>query len=385
MSISKIVTMYCQEGGSDKEYRLELIPDDKGWSVTGYSGRRGGVLKPQQKCSGVDYETGLKEYNAIFKEKVNKKRYVPQAEQIGDSIASAPYIASPLQREDTGLAPQLLNMIRTPEELEVYLKDPNFIIQKKHDGERRSVSVDSKMDMKVGNKEGMATSLPENTAQDVKKLANLVGGIDVDGELVGDHFIIFELLKVGDVDLRQQPYEGRLAQLVQLMSKVESQVANIHLIESSGQDYKSKKALVGRLEKENAEGFTLKDVRAAHAPGRPSKGGSQMKYKFYEDCSLRVSSISVAKRSVHVEGLDENGSPVDLGKITIPVNYDIPKKGDIVNIRYLYCYRGGKLFQTTYSGKRDDQTLPDSLDKLKFKQEVSYDKKPSTKAPKLKM
>jgi bifunctional non-homologous end joining protein LigD len=40
--------------------------------------------------------------------------------------------------------------------------------------------------------------------------------------------------------------------------------------------------------------------------------------------------------------------------VTIPPNQAIPEKGDIVDVRYLYAYPGGSLYQPVYLGKRDD-------------------------------
>jgi bifunctional non-homologous end joining protein LigD len=42
-------------------------------------------------------------------------------------------------------------------------------------------------------------------------------------------------------------------------------------------------------------------------------------------------------------------------------------------VRYLYAYPGGALYQPVYLGPRTDQTLPDDVSTLKFKQETDDD------------
>ena len=76
------------------------------------------------------------------------------------------------------------------------------------------------------------------------------------------------------------------------------------------------------------------------------------------------------RRSVQISVLDvPNSSKGNIGNTTIPVNYPIPKEGDLVEIEYLYCYPGGALYQPVYKGVRDDKDTPDSYYTLKFKQE----------------
>jgi bifunctional non-homologous end joining protein LigD len=43
-----------------------------------------------------------------------------------------------------------------------------------------------------------------------------------------------------------------------------------------------------------------------------------------------------------------------MGKVTIPPNHAVPNIGDLVEVRYLYAYKGGAIFQPTYIGVRTD-------------------------------
>jgi bifunctional non-homologous end joining protein LigD len=46
-----------------------------------------------------------------------------------------------------------------------------------------------------------------------------------------------------------------------------------------------------------------------------------------------------------------------VGNCTIPANHEIPNVGDLVEIRYLYAYRGGSLYQPIYEGIRNDLSI----------------------------
>jgi bifunctional non-homologous end joining protein LigD len=63
---------------------------------------------------------------------------------------------------------------------------------------------------------------------------------------------------------------------------------------------------------------------------------------------------------------------VTIGNVTIPPNRAIPAVGAVVEIRYLYAYQGGALYQPVYLGERDDVPAADcTVEKqpLKYKAE----------------
>jgi len=54
--------------------------------------------------------------------------------------------------------------------------------------------------------------------------------------------------------------------------------------------------------------------------------------------------------------------------VTIPANQPIPKAGDVLEVRYLYSFPGGSLFQPVCLGQRDDiETSACTLSQLKYK------------------
>ena len=63
-------------------------------------------------------------------------------------------------------------------------------------------------------------------------------------------------------------------------------------------------------------------------------------------------------------------SPPTPPNVTIAPNKAIPAAGALVEIRYLYAYKGGSLYQATYLNERDDIEAGDCvLGQLKYKAE----------------
>ena len=68
-----------------------------------------------------------------------------------------------------------------------------------------------------------------------------------------------------------------------------------------------------------------------------------------------------AKRSVSLGLYDDDGKLINVGNVTVPNDQAIPKVGDIVDIRYLYAYPDGSLYQPTLIGVRDDIPVSDCV------------------------
>ena len=57
-----------------------------------------------------------------------------------------------------------------------------------------------------------------------------------------------------------------------------------------------------------------------------------------------------------------------VGNVTIPANHKMPTKGALVELRYLYAFREGCLYQPLYLGERDDvERAACSVSQLKYK------------------
>jgi ATP-dependent DNA ligase len=188
----------------------------------------------------------------------------------------------------------------------------------------------------------------------------------IDGELVGDVYHVFDLLRLQAMDFAaKNTFEERYEALVELLNGIDD--TNVKVVKThSGYD---KTQAFEDLK--SAEGVVFKHRNAFYKAGRPSSGGGYLKYKFYKSCSAIVTAIN-DKRSVSlglIEDLPEHGSEyvvgrrlISVGNCTIPVNYDFPQNGDIVEIKYLYARKpSNALYQPSYLGKRTDIQLKDVL------------------------
>jgi len=125
-----------------------------------------------------------------------------------------------------------------------------------------------------------------------------------------------------------------------------------------------------RLKNENAEGVVFKRHDSAYKAGRPASGGCQLKFKFVATLSAIVAKKN-DKRSVALELLDGK-KRVGVGNVTIPPGVGVPSAGPIIEIRYLYCFPKGALFQPCYLGRRDDvDESACDIGQLKYKAEGS--------------
>ena len=125
--------------------------------------------------------------------------------------------------------------------------------------------------------------------------------------------------------------------------------------------------MLDALRRLKAEGVVFKRHAAPYTPGRPASGGDQLKLKFTATASCIVAKANGTKRSVALMLLDGR-KRVAVGNVTVPANKPIPKAGSVIEVRYLYAYPAGSLFQPVCLGQRDD-VGPDActISQLKYK------------------
>ncbi|WP_081601668.1 WGR domain-containing protein [Thiobacillus denitrificans] len=347
------VSLYFSEGSSDKTYQVQLVQTDGGYLVNFQYGRRGSSLTSGSKTpSPVDEAKARKIFDKLVTEKM-AKGYTPD-------VSGTAYQDTPKGELVTGVLPQLLNPVEECG-LDDLFADLAWCLQEKYDGERRMVS-------NVGgewfgiNRKGLRVALPMPV---VEALGVVSANTIIDGELIGDVYYAFDILERNGTDLREYPYEDRHDALMREVRALDPKVVVLVDIHVSEDEKREAYALV---EGKKGEGVVFKRLRAAYTVGRPSSGGTQLKYKFVESGTFVVDSQNDSKRSVQVAAFDQNGNKVLLGNVSIPPNYDIPSVGDIVEVQYLYAYKGGSLYQPIYRGKRADQSLEDcTLSQLKYK------------------
>lgn len=344
---------------SDKVYNVALLPKEEGYIVNFSYGRFGKPLKAGTKTAKpVPYEQAKRAFDKIVTEKMGKG-YVPKG---------APNTSVPSQTavERVSQLPQLLTPIEEENLSEVLSGAARYTLaQTKHDGERRLVFM-TESELYGGNRRGLKVDLPETAKEELRNA--LQGEYIFDAEDMGTHLVIFDVLNWQGKDLRDMEFEDRVSYLEELEDLlntcfhiwVDVPIDLAHMDELQ--------ALVRILEHLGEEGVVFRDPFSKYEPGRPNSGGPARKLKFYATATCQVADIHPTKRSVSLR-LYDNGDAVDVGNCTIPPNYSIPSIGALVEIKYLYAYRGGSIYQPQYKGERTD-LLPEAADyqQLKFKE-----------------
>ena len=345
------VTLYMQEGSSDKVYQLHLKPEQSGWMIYYANARRGGALNPKPKTTkALPYEEALKTYEKIRREK-ESKGYTPDE-------SGTPYQYTTEEARVTGVSCQLLNPIER-KEVVALLNDPVFWMQEKFDGERRPVK--RKDGKAIGiNRKGLAVGIPQDCAD---FLENLHTDFIIDSEEVNQVLHVFDLLELDNEDIKHPPYEQRLEKLEELINEGCKCVQVV----KTAKTQKEKEKLLEEIEKNNKEGVVFKNSKAHYSAGRPASGGNQLKLKFKASASVIVSGKNT-KRSVAMKVLNDKGREIEVGNVSVPTNYALPEEGSIVEIQYLYAYPNGCLFQPVYKGERKDIEKKECLiSQLKYK------------------
>jgi bifunctional non-homologous end joining protein LigD len=346
--------LYFKEGSSDKVYHATLEKENDGYVVNFAYGRRGSALKTGSKTSSpVSLEKAREIYNKLIKEKM-AKGYRHMDVESGTSIP----VVKDLPDTPTEIKCVLLNPI-DEEEAHGLLDNNNWGVQQKFDGIRFMLSKENDNILAL-NRKGKRVSVPNALAKCVEGMVNFFA----DGELIGDTYFVFDVLEIDGKCIRSESALKRSEALKELFVKSDN-IVPVDLCVGEG-----KKKLFDSLVEQDKEGIVFKKLDAPYNIGRPASGGNYLKHKFYSTASCVVTEVN-HKRSVAIS-LFSDGVSVPVGNVTIPINFDIPSKGDIVEIKYLYAYKGGSLYQPIYLGKREDIDVEECvLTQLKYKSEES--------------
>jgi len=353
MEECKSTSLYYREGSSDKEYHVRLEAKDTGFVVNIAFGRRGSTLSTGTKTSApVHYDAAL----VIFEKLVREKK----AKGYTEGSSGTPYQHTENQSQVSGLLPQLLNSV---DEVEVarLTSNPSWGMQEKKDG--KHLLLRSEPGSVTGiNKKGLVVSVPATIA---RSAVELPGYFVLDGEAIGDYLHAFDLLFLNGEDLRSQPYRQRYIALLNLLAG--GLPKHIKVV-SLWTDSMDKASWLRTLKEQKAEGVVFKLLNAPYTAGRPNSGGSQLKHKFVATLSAVVAKVN-QQRSVGLRLLDHEGwQPV--GNVTIPPNQPVPNLGAVVEVRYLYAYPDGSLYQPVYLGERSDVDVTECVvSQMKFKQD----------------
>lgn len=364
-NVIESIALYFKDGTSDKVYNC-TIEDVGGGHVVNFSyGRRGNALTTGSKTtSPVDIAKAKQIFEKLVKEKTGKGYKV-----WGVCSDGIPTVENPPETPTSSRC-VLLNQV-DEDKAEELIHDDTWVMQEKVDGVRLMVEK-TKGVIKGYNRLGKEVALPKKLEKELSTVLllgdKLIPCYDflVDGELVGEVFHVFDILRFNEKSCENLPFTDRFDVLSKHWIDW-SVVTKIKIVATAeGTD---KRCLFDKIKENNGEGVVFKKSSAKYRVGRPASGGDYLKFKFTADCTCIVAEIN-DKRSVCLSLMDGK-RVVSAGNVTIPPNHKVPRVGATVDVRYLYAFQeSGCLFQPVYIGERTDIDLKScSVEQLKYKQE----------------
>jgi bifunctional non-homologous end joining protein LigD len=374
--VSQVALEYVG-GGSDKLYVVQVQAHEVGggteYRTVGYYGRRGSTLSEAEKYKGPNQATAQAQADKLEREK-RGKGYSTMAVASGTPVRGMPSTAPvwggasvPGASPSAPAAPAIVGIIPMRAEvldekdLEKYLTDPNWVVQKKYDGERSPVQL-RRSGITATNLKAMPRTLAASSEAELKKILALPDfgddrGTEVDGEeLPGGIYVIYDVTTLRDNDVRKYPFEERYALLEELLAD------HLGLLAPTAFSEAEKRAMLDKARAENWEGLMFRNVSGTYVHGRTS---AILKFKLWASATCRVLTVNSTKRSIQVALLDEKGNEEFAGNVTVPVNQDIPEADDLVEVRYLYALDGGSLYQPVLLGIRNDKDEADLRSSLR--------------------
>ena len=354
MLIKDQTLLFCDTSAGGKEYLAQLIDNCDGtFTARSKYGPRGNLRAEAIQASNVSLEVAQKAYAKVIKSK-----------QTGSSIYTIVSQSSPTEsvsispkREVTSpYSAQLLNPISTEEEIITLFESGRFYAQDKMDGDRMSILVDSGQ-MIAYNRKGQERDIPSKLKGQLEAV-NWEGAYYIDGEIVNDTFYAFDLLQYSEApQLCETEYSYRFSVLLDIEDQYKLTSDYFKIVHTIIPPLTGRReciiAMLNRIKNANGEGLVLKDFSKPHTSGRPNSGGDQLKFKFVESSTCLVSKVN-NQRSVSLQLLGQLGVEVNVGNVSIPPNHEIPAVGSLVEVRYLYAFDGGSLYQPVYLGVRHD-------------------------------
>ena len=357
------VSLFYRDDRSDKVYSVGIHPAGTGFEVIAEYGRRGGTMQTDKKTAGpVLLETA----QALFDKLVREKTAKGYREGGSAPIVQIPEVSAGA-REGQGSfrdlpSHMLLNPIEEPM-MRKLLTDDAWLLQPKFDGIRirleksgQGKGATQTSTVRAFSRTQKPVALPDAV---VAAAAHLTRDFVVDGELIGETFVAFDVLVDGALHLWREACEFRAGFVTTMFKRSAAIVPTVTALTSP-----DKQALYDSIRRQGMEGLVFKLKQAPYSSGRPHTNGPALKYKFLNTASVIVRGRHGSKNSIDVMLYDGR----DLGSVTM-IGKTIPPPGTVVELEYLYVHDvGGKLIQPVFLRVRDDVDPADcTADQLRVK------------------
>lgn len=345
------ITLYCTEGSADKQYAVNIVPAGSDlFHVVCFNGRRGGPQKEQPKTKApVALADAQKLYDKIVAEK-KRGGYTPDE-------SGVPYALTEKAGAVSGWLPALPTAIEAAD-VEQYLRSDRWCASEKYDGERRAVEIGAD-GIRGMNKKGLYVPVPQPWTE---VLGAVPHGTILDGEQVGDVLYVFDVVQLAGVSMAQDGFAARERAMDEVERFIADAATGFVVLVRTVKGEERKRSLMRQVEEAGGEGIVLRRIDGAYRPGEASGADSAvvLKFKFVESATCIVKAANANQRSVRLCVLDAQGGEIDVGNVAIPANKDVPADGAVVEVRYLYKFEAGSLFQPFYLGLRTDQAREDA-------------------------
>jgi bifunctional non-homologous end joining protein LigD len=251
------------------------------------------------------------------------------------------------------ITPQLLTEI-DKSELEQYLNNRDFCAQEKKDGKHLTLQIKNNL-LIVRNRKGISCGCAPEFEPSLRQCNH---ELLIDGEQVNSTFWTWDILELDGINMRNLPYHMRHAKLSSLSFGL-----NIKILKYASTK-EEKRALYNYLWTSCKEGIVFKRLSATYSSG---KNTDAFKLKFYAECSVIIVAGRPNKASIGMELINDQGQREFVGYCSCNRR---PPINSIGEIKYLYAYRGGCLYQPAFKELRDDIDISEcTISQLKFKSE----------------
>jgi bifunctional non-homologous end joining protein LigD len=245
-----------------------------------------------------------------------------------------------------------------------YIVDDDKVEEQKLDGHRVllvSPGGDAEPIALTRNGQPYTRGLPRKIREWRFPEGNGYGEMILDGELVGDTYWVFDMPKSAGND-ESSPLSVRRFMLEQVLEFLTRGCDAIRLVPQA-KTTEEKRALAAKAIANNFEGLIVKDKRAPYRMGARTEEWLKFKFVTTADCFV-MAVRDDGKESIKLGMAQPFGNSgqyeiVEVGRASL-----IGKEkrgeiavGDVVEVRYLYCGAGGRLYQPTILRKRTDKPM----------------------------
>ena len=342
--ITAATYLECRNQRSNKFYLVAIVKggDSSGELLKIY----GPIGKPGKATATFMDSLGLvAEFNKVVNAKKGKGYKVIESQDGHMKSSDEPIQPEPTPEHELMVMCCLPRSIPVDDMARMIDEHESFgVYQEKYDGERRPIEVTANKEVIGYNRKGQEAPL----FPDVKEqMASLPSGIYDTEDLGTQGVVVFDMV----TEHLATPFRKRVEFLEDAAKAADGlSMVSVALptVLSSGDELRD---AVKASRSQGQEGIVVRFLTSPYEEGRATQ---TFKLKNIKSATARVASTSPTKRSVGLELLDFPGDWVPAGRVTIPANAEIPSKGELVEIEYLYATQDGKFFQPVYKGERTD-------------------------------